>query len=247
MTYNFDVQSVSVAAIENNTTPNDFFNDGHADILWQSTNGQVAIWDMNGISIIDGGVPTLNPGSAWQIEGSGNFFGNGQTDVLWQNTDGQVAIWDMSGPTIANGGVVALNPGSAWQIRGTGDFFGDFNTDMLWQNTNGSVAIWDMNGTSIVNGGVVALNPGPSWQIRGTGDFFGDGNADISGRIPMARLRSGTWTAPDRQWRGGRDEPRSLMADQGNRRLLWRWEYRHPLAEHQRRGCDLGHERHRDS
>ena len=230
MTYNFDVQSVSVAAIENNTTPDDFFYDGHADILWQNTNGQVAIWDMNGISIVDGGMPTLNPGSAWQIEGSGNFFGNGQTDILWQNTDGQVAIWDMSGATIANGGVVALNPGSAWQIRGTGDFFGDFNTDMLWQNTNGSVAIWDMNGATIVNGGVVALNPGASWQIRGTGDFFGDGHTDIlwqntSGSVAIwdmdgTTIINGGLVAANPGHHGRSRAPANFFGD-GNTDILW--------------------------
>ena len=33
----------------------DFNDDGHSDILWQNTNGQVAIWEMNGTNVIGGG------------------------------------------------------------------------------------------------------------------------------------------------------------------------------------------------
>ena len=33
----------------------DFNDDGHSDILWQNTNGQAAIWEMNGTNEIGGG------------------------------------------------------------------------------------------------------------------------------------------------------------------------------------------------
>jgi len=42
----------------------DFNGDGYADILWQSDNGQVAIWEMNGTSFI-GGASLGNPGPGW--------------------------------------------------------------------------------------------------------------------------------------------------------------------------------------
>ena len=32
----------------------DFNDDGHSDILLQNTNGQVAIWEMNGTNVIGG-------------------------------------------------------------------------------------------------------------------------------------------------------------------------------------------------
>ncbi len=49
----------------------DYFGDGHTDILWQNTNGQAAIWDMNGNNVIGGGPvvspngAALNPGMSW--------------------------------------------------------------------------------------------------------------------------------------------------------------------------------------
>ena len=33
----------------------DFDGDGYSDILWQNTGGEVAIWKMNGTSVIGGG------------------------------------------------------------------------------------------------------------------------------------------------------------------------------------------------
>ena len=48
---------------------NDFNGDGHSDILWQNTNGQAAIWEMNGTTQIPGGSQVLasNPGTAWHV------------------------------------------------------------------------------------------------------------------------------------------------------------------------------------
>ena len=152
-----------------------FFADGSPGIVLQNTDGSVALWDMNGTSIVGGGL-VANPGPGWEIKGTGVFSDDGSTDIVFQNTDGAVALWDMSGINVVGGGLVP-NPGPGWQIKGTGDFFGG-NSAILLQNTDGAVALWDMSGTNVVGGGVVA-NPGAGWQIKGTGDFFGDGNTDI--------------------------------------------------------------------
>ena len=44
--------------------PSDFNDDGHSDILWQNTNGQAAIWEMNGTNLIGGGKWAPTPGRA---------------------------------------------------------------------------------------------------------------------------------------------------------------------------------------
>jgi FG-GAP repeat protein len=44
----------------------DYNGDGRADILLQSSGGEVAIWEMNGTSIIGGGV-IANPGPTWHV------------------------------------------------------------------------------------------------------------------------------------------------------------------------------------
>jgi WD40 repeat protein len=151
------------------------------DLVWQSqVDGSVALWNVDGTtSNFVSGAVVANPGSAWQVKGTGDFYGNSDTDILLQNQDGSVAVWDVnSAGAVAQSAVVA-DPGSAWQVKGTGDFYQDGNTDILLQNQDGSIAVWDMSNGAIVGSGVIAANPGPGWQVKGTGDFFGNGDADI--------------------------------------------------------------------
>ena len=42
----------------------DFNGDGKSDILWQNDNGQVAIWELDGTTVIGNGVVGSNPGRA---------------------------------------------------------------------------------------------------------------------------------------------------------------------------------------
>ncbi len=44
----------------------DFNHDGRSDILWQSSSGGAAIWEMNGTSLI-GSAGLANPGPTWHI------------------------------------------------------------------------------------------------------------------------------------------------------------------------------------
>jgi hypothetical protein len=148
------------------------------DLLFQNTStGQVAIWEMNGASVIGGGTVDANPGPAWQAIGAGAFNGGVRSDILFQNSStGQVAIWDMGDTHVTGGGTVSASPGPGWQAIGTGDFNGDGDSDILFQNaSSGQLAIWEMNGTNIIGGGAVSLNPGPGWHAIGTNG----GGADI--------------------------------------------------------------------
>jgi hypothetical protein len=151
---------------------------GGTDILLQNTDGQVAIWEMNGTNMI-AHAPVADPGPSWRAIGTADFNGDGKSDILLQNTDGRVAIWEMNGTNLIGGAVESNNPGPSWRAIGTGDFNDDGHSDILWQNTDGRVAIWEMNGTNVIGGAVESINPGPSWHAIGTGDFNGDGHADI--------------------------------------------------------------------
>jgi uncharacterized repeat protein (TIGR03803 family) len=156
----------------------DFNGDSHSDILWQNTTSrQVAIWEMNGTSVIGGG-NLGDPGPGWQVIATGDFNGDGYSDILWQNTSGEVAIWEMNGTSVIGGSSLGF-PGPGWQIIATGDFNGDGHSGILWQNTtNRQVAIWEMNGTAVIGGSNLG-DPGPGWQVIATGDFNGDGHSDI--------------------------------------------------------------------
>jgi WD40 repeat protein len=93
----------------------DFFGNGDADILFQSQDGSVAIWDMTNGTTIASAAVVANPGAAWHVQGTGNFNNDGKTDIALQNDNGSVAVWDMNGNTIAASAELA-NPGTAWHV-----------------------------------------------------------------------------------------------------------------------------------
>ena len=155
----------------------DFNDDGKSDIAWRNTNGDVAIWLMNGTQTLSasdiGNMPT-----SWSIAGTSAYNAtNGYAELIWRNTDGDVAIWQMNGTQVLSSPDLGNVP-TSWSIVGTGDFSGTGNTDILWLDTAGDVAIWFMNGTQVVSTPVLGNVP-ISWTIVGTGDFNGDGKTDI--------------------------------------------------------------------
>jgi hypothetical protein len=174
-----------------------FDGDGKSDILWQSNNGTVAAWLMDGTAATTV-AGSFNPGPTWHVKGSGDFDGDGKADILWQGNSGTAAIWLMDGTNTTFAGAVGpFNPGPSWQIKGTGDFNGDGKSDILWQGQDGAAAMWLMDGTNAIFPGAVGpFNPGPGWQIKGTGDFNGDGKSDIlwqgSDGTPAIWLMDGT-------------------------------------------------------
>jgi hypothetical protein len=50
----------------------------------QNTNGNVAIWNMNGDQISQAGV-VANPGPSWHVVESGDLYGGGKSDIALQN------------------------------------------------------------------------------------------------------------------------------------------------------------------
>jgi uncharacterized protein YkwD len=157
-------------------TRNDFGSEGKSDILWRNTtDGNVALWQMNGSNLTTGSV-FANVSTNWQIAGTGDFNGDRKADILWRNTDGSVAIWQMNGAVTLSSAVIGFVP-TTWQISGTGDFNRDGKADILWRNTDGSVAIWQMNGFTSTQTVIGAAST--DWKIVGTDDFNGDNQADI--------------------------------------------------------------------
>jgi uncharacterized protein YkwD len=156
-------------------TRNDFNGDRKSDILFRNTNGNVALWQMNGGTVTPSLINPLT--SDWSISGTGDFNGDTKTDILLRNTNGSVSLWQMDGSTIAQGS--AINSlSSDWTIAGTADFNGDGNADILLRNTNGNVATWQMNGSTITKSNTIGV-ANADWTVAGTADFNGDGKADI--------------------------------------------------------------------
>jgi urease beta subunit len=153
----------------------DFGGDGSSDILFQSTGGKVAMWQMDGNKVLSNtGVTSLVKG--WSVEGTGDFNGDGKADVLTHSDTGAVGVWQMNGDKIASSQSVG-SMGADWKVVGIDDFGGDGKSDVLWQNGN-QLAMWQMDGNKVLSSKTFGT-VGNGWQVEGTGDFNGDGKADI--------------------------------------------------------------------
>ena len=58
----------------------DFYGTGKSDLVWQSDDGTVAIWDMDGTKLVGGGT-VGNFGPSWHIRATGDFNGDGLFDL----------------------------------------------------------------------------------------------------------------------------------------------------------------------
>lgn len=153
----------------------DFNGDGRADILWRRASGEVAVWFLDGATLI--GSPTFaTVGPEWTIAGVGDFNGDFKPDILWRHTDGTVSIWLMDGTTLLESAVFTGVP-LDWQIKAVGDFTGEETADILWQHTDGTVAIWVMDGTTVLTDDPVGFVP--QGEAVRADDFNRDGRADI--------------------------------------------------------------------
>ena len=99
----------------------DFNGDGKGDILWRGRDGTITNW----LGTANGGFAGNwdnfhnNPGSNWQVAGTGDFDGDGKSDIFWRSKDGSVTNWLGT----ANGGFVGnwddfhANPGTFWHVQ----------------------------------------------------------------------------------------------------------------------------------
>ncbi len=171
----------------------DFNGDGRADILWRNDSGYVAMWQMNGLAIGQGGGVASLPGNWTIADSAGDYNGDGRSDILWRNDSGYVAMWQMNGLSILAGGGVSSLPADWHIVSGAGDYNGDGRSDILWRNDSGYVAVWLMDGFNIIGGGGIASLPN-DWHIEsGAGDYNGDGKSDIlwrndSGYVAMWQM-----------------------------------------------------------
>jgi hypothetical protein len=89
-----------------------------SDILWRHDNGQVYLWEMDGLQIKAEGAPAhaLVP-TDWHVQDIGDYNADGKSDILWRHDSGQVYLWEMNGQQIAAEGAVAHAPvPSDWHI-----------------------------------------------------------------------------------------------------------------------------------
>jgi hypothetical protein len=102
----------------------DFNADGRSDLVWRHQgNGQLAIWYMNGASLVS--AVSMSPAQVldtnWEIRAVGDVNRDGRPDLLWQHaTSGALSVWFMNGAALVSG--QSLVPGTVadlnWKLAG---------------------------------------------------------------------------------------------------------------------------------
>ena len=189
--------SWSVAGVGNSNV------DGSSNIFWRNSGGPIAIWTMNGSTIVSSDLITfggkaVSLDASWNVAGIGDFTGDGRSDVIWRNTNGELAEWQINGSAIVTSGDLKANgvgvrPDASWSVAGVGDFNADGKADLLWHNSSGSLVEWLMDGSSIasssvVTSGGVPVSPDASWHVVEIGDFNLDARTDILWRNDSGAL-----------------------------------------------------------
>jgi hypothetical protein len=150
----------------------DVNKDGKMDLLFQHTDGTLAVWFMNGISLSSASLLTpSNPGDRnWRVVATGDLNNDTRLDLIFQHTDGTLATWFMNGTTLTTASLLTPNnPGDRnWKVTTSLDVNRDGRSDLLFQHTDGTLAVWFMNGTSLTTAQVLnPANSGITWRLVG--------------------------------------------------------------------------------
>jgi phospholipase/lecithinase/hemolysin len=152
--------------------------DGKSDIYWRDNSGDIAIWLMNGATVISTGGLSGIP-SNLSIVAVRDFNSDGTFDLLWRDTSGNTSIWFLNGVNVTSSVSLGNIPNN-WSVVGTGDFNSDGYGDILWQDSVGDLAIWLMgSGGQVIATGGLGNVPTTTWAVVGVADFNGDGKSDI--------------------------------------------------------------------
>ena len=166
----------------NSIASSDFNGDRKSDILWRNDYGSVALWQMDGATVKNAALASIQSvDSSWKVAGTVDFNGDKKSDILWRNASGAVVIWQMDGSSVTSSSLTSTpSLDNSWKTAGTGDFNGDGKSDILWRNDDGTVVVWQMNGSTVTSSSLTSTpSLDKSWKTAGTGDFNGDGKSDI--------------------------------------------------------------------
>lgn len=162
----------------------DFNRDGKEDILFQHTDGTLAVWYMNGTSLASASYldPRNTGDKNWRVVCAGDLNADGKPDLILQHTDGSPAVWYMDGIKLNSGALFSpRSPGDArWRVVGLGDFNADNRQDLVFQHDDGTLAVWFLNGATLTQSSLFsATSPGAGWRAVGVADRNQDGKPDL--------------------------------------------------------------------
>jgi hypothetical protein len=152
----------------------DFNQDGKSDVLFQHTDGTVAVWQMDGLHMVQGSI--VNAGQpedpAWRVAAVADIDRDSNVDLIFQRqgVDSTLGIWYMHGLSVVQG-VVSYPVETDWQLVGARDLNNDRNADLVFQHTLGTLGAWYMSGETFESSALFnPSQPGAEWSAVGITD-----------------------------------------------------------------------------
>jgi len=144
--------------------------DRRADLVWQHTDGSLAIWFMNGMQVTRTNrlsIPRVSD-VGWQITAVGDIDNDRRADLVWRHTDGGIATWLLQGQIVRATRLFSVNrvADSAWRIAAAGKLDTTSPPALVWQHDTGGVAVWYVNGPTVLN--TYFLNPSSIFDTQWT-------------------------------------------------------------------------------
>ncbi|MGH0032119.1 MAG: FG-GAP repeat domain-containing protein [Myxococcota bacterium] len=159
----------------------DFNGDGTSDLLLRDTNGELAIWNMDGNHVLSQ-TPVASLPPHWKVVSNGDYDGNGMADVVWQeDLTGRIVVELLDDGSVA--GTIDLDLGllaeDDWLVGGSGDFDGDGIDDLFLFSRPRSESRIVFFGAGGVASDQSLPGYGTHFSVDDVGDFDGDGLDEV--------------------------------------------------------------------
>ena len=153
----------------------DMDGDHYADLIWQHTDGTLALWTMRGATVMSTAVLSIpkvgNP--SWKVVGVVDANRDGYGDLIFQDTvGGALGTWFLRGSLVLGTYYLSIpkQADSNWRVQAAGDIDGSGVPKILWRHiTSGYVAEWTLSGYVVT--GTFFFNPNNvenlGWNIVG--------------------------------------------------------------------------------
>ncbi|MFO1306624.1 MAG: FG-GAP-like repeat-containing protein [Burkholderiales bacterium] len=182
----------------------DFDGDDYTDLVWQHSDGRVAVWLMQGDTTAGfsakAAAVILGRGSGWVPKIVADFDGDGLADILWQHAaTNTTAVWLMDGMQAKVGGtLVVMDGATGWTVTHA-ETDSPWNAWLLWRHLNGSTAA----SYSVQNLYGDLLSSDPDWRVTHAGHF------DVNGQPSL--LWHNSASGQTHLWTGVAPFPRSAI------------------------------------
>jgi FG-GAP-like repeat/Fibronectin type III domain len=153
----------------------DVNGDHYADLIWQHTDGSLAVWTMVGATVSSTQVLSIPKVAvaSWKVAGVVDANRDGYGDLIFQDTvGGALATWFLRGNVVLGTYYLSIpkQADSNWRVQAAGEIDGSGVPKILWRHiVSGWVAEWTLSGYVVT--GTFFFNPNNvdnlNWDIVG--------------------------------------------------------------------------------